>query len=138
MNTFIIFDNGGSTLDRYTIINKETGDVFGCSEDPAAPNGEGRFIGNCAAHRIVLYGSGWRQKLPAKKIIRAETGNFINNARLDPGWIGREADLRTLPDGVRLWITQLASRDGAEEHSAANVVYMPTNSGNALAATGGR
>ncbi len=40
---FIVFDNGGKTLDRYTIINKETGDIFGSCENPDGPNGvEGR------------------------------------------------------------------------------------------------
>lgn len=93
MNTYIIFDNGGITPDRFTIINRETGDVFGA--DSLDQTGE--WIGNCAAHRIVLNGCGWRQRLPSKKVIMAETENYINNARLDPAWIGREVDFNKLP-----------------------------------------
>ncbi|HXB06341.1 MAG TPA: hypothetical protein VNW04_04480 [Puia sp.] len=118
MKTFIIFDNGCNTLDRYTIINQETGDVFGCSENPDSPKNPGRFIGNCAARHIVLPGAGWRQKLPPKRIIRQEAESYINNARLDPDWIGREVPLGILPDGVRRWVAQLASRGRAALDSA--------------------
>ena len=90
MKTFIIFDNGGATPDRYTIINKETGDVFGAREYRDALHGTGKFIGNCADHRIAMYGAGWRQRLPIKKIIKEEVDNYINNARLNPEWIGKE------------------------------------------------
>src|SRR5258708_3286952 len=93
MNKFIIFDNGGKTLDRFTIINKETGDVFGSSENPDDTNGAGKFYGNCADNRITMYGAGWRQKLPGKKVIKAEVDNYVNNAKLDPNWIGNEIDL---------------------------------------------
>lgn len=110
MRAFIIFDNGGITLDRYTIVNQQTGDVFGCSENPDSPDGIAKFVGNCAAHHIVLYGAGWRQRHPSKKLLQAEIENYINNARLDPDWIGMEADLSILPDAVRRWVAQLASR----------------------------
>lgn len=43
----LVFDNGGETYDRYTIINTETGDVCGASENPFTPNGFGQFSGNC-------------------------------------------------------------------------------------------
>ena len=69
---FIIFDNGGLTPDRFTIINRETGDVFGGGENPNALNWTATFIGNCADHHVALRGAGWRQKLPTKKIIKAE------------------------------------------------------------------
>src|SRR5450756_574337 len=92
MNKFIIFDNGGKTLDRFTIINKETGDVLGCGENPDAPNGAGKFYGSCIDHRIVMAGAGWRQKLPGKSVIKAEVDNYINNAKLDPDWMGYEVD----------------------------------------------
>jgi hypothetical protein len=111
MKTFMIFDNGCSTPDRYTIVNQETGDVFGCSENPESSNNDRRFIGNCAAHRIVLYGTGWRQKLPTNKIMKEEIENYINNARLDPYWIGREVNLGILPAGVRRWVAQLKDDD---------------------------
>jgi hypothetical protein len=117
MNTFIIFDNGGKTPDRFTIINRETGDVFGAGEDPAAPNGVGKYCGNCIDHLIILHGAGWRQKLPPKKSIRAEADNYINNARLDPDWIGREITLNGLPENVRHFISHLDLRTRAGSDS---------------------
>jgi hypothetical protein len=126
MNMFIIFDNGGLTADRFTIVNRETGDVFGGGENPNALNWTARFIGNCADHRVVLRGAGWRQKLPTKKIIKEEIENYTNNARLNPEWIGRELDPAALSENIRRFIACLtvASREGLS--SEANVVYMST------------
>jgi len=108
MKTFIIFDNCGKTLDRFTIINKETGDVFGCSDNPDTPGGGGVLIGNCACHRIAMYGTGWRQRLPGNTVIQEEVNNYINNARLDPNWLGKEVDLNYLPMNVKHYISRLA------------------------------
>ncbi len=128
MNMFAIFDNGGLTPDRFTLINQETGDVFGTSEDPNAQNWTAKYIGNCADHRVVLRGAGWRQGLLTKKIIRTETENYVNNARLDPDWIGRELDFAALPENIRRFIAGLSvtSRAGEGAPSEANVVYMST------------
>jgi len=38
-----VLDNKGETLDRYTIINKKTGDVIGSSENPFSPLGFGQY-----------------------------------------------------------------------------------------------
>jgi hypothetical protein len=124
MNSFIIFDKGGSTADRFTIINTETGDVFAASDNPDTPNGGGKFIGNCADHRIVLYGAGWRQKLPTKKMIRDEIENYINNARLDADWLGREVDFLRLPESVRRYTSQILAHNSIEDHKAPSIVYM--------------
>lgn len=107
MDVFIVFDNNGKTPDRFTIINKETGDVFGASENPAGPGGIAKFCGNCADHKIVLYGAGWRQKLPPKKIIQAEVENYINNAKLNADWLGAEVATDRLSQGVRDYIARL-------------------------------
>lgn len=115
MKTFAIFDNGGKTLDRFTVIDKETGDIFGCSENPDAPNGLGEFCGNCASHLIVLYGAGWRQRFPRKKVVKAEVDNYINNAKLDPDWIGNEVDFDSLPVTLRQYISHLDSHSRVEE-----------------------
>jgi hypothetical protein len=123
---FIIFDNGGLTPDRFTIINRETGDVFGGGENPNALNWTVRFIGNCADHHVVLRGAGWRQKLPTKKIIKAEIENYTNNARLNPDWIGRELDFAALPENIRRFIAGLTVTSPAGAPSEANVVYMST------------
>lgn len=107
METYIVFDNGGKTIDRFTVINTKTADVFGVSENPGIPDGICRHCGNCAEHRIVLYGSAWRQRMPAKKILEAEAENYINNARLDPDWLGHEIAFMSLPTNVREYIDDL-------------------------------
>jgi hypothetical protein len=40
-----IYDNGGKTYDRYTLINSDN-EVFGFNEDPFHPQGFGQFSGN--------------------------------------------------------------------------------------------
>jgi hypothetical protein len=136
MRTFIIFDNSGKTLDRFTVINKETGDVFGCCDNPDSPGGTGKFIGNCTSHRIVMYGAGWRQRLPGKNIIKEEVENYINNARLDPDWLGREVDLINLPMNVKHYICQLTPNSQAADSSKVNVVYMSRASENISSGSG--
>ncbi len=111
MKTFIIFDNGGKTLDRFTVINKETGDVFACSDNPEAPGCACELVGNCASHRIVLYGARWRQRLPQRNVLKEEVENYVNNARLDPDWLGKEVELTNLPMPVKRYITRLISKD---------------------------
>jgi len=138
MNNFVIFDNGGRTLDRFTIINKETGDVYGCSENPDAPNGAGKFYGSCVEHRIVMSGAGWRQKLPGKSVIKAEVDNYINNAKLDPDWMGKEVDFNSLPANVRQYISHLDPHIRAEEYSEANIVFMSRATENVSSGSGTR
>jgi transposase InsO family protein len=36
METYVIFDNGGRTIDRYTILDKATGEVYAVSGDPSS------------------------------------------------------------------------------------------------------
>jgi hypothetical protein len=109
MKNYIVFDNGGKTTDRYTIINTETADVFGASENPHDPNGLGRWIGNLVDHKTVLYGAGWRQRLPAKKVIQAEIENYVNNAKLDPEWLGLEVE--EMSEALRTYIEELEVED---------------------------
>ena len=120
MKNYIVFDNGGKTADRYTIINMETADVFGASENPHDPNGLGRWIGNIADHRTVLNGAGWRQRLPAKKLIQADVENYVNNAKLDPEWLGTEVESANLPEALRNYIDEL-DVDDPRTHSKAKI-----------------
>jgi hypothetical protein len=136
MKTFIIFDNGGKTSDRFTIINKETGDVFGCGENPETPNGAGKYCGNCTDHLIVIYGAGWRQRLPGKKVIKAEVDNYLNNAKLDPDWMGNEVDFISLPVNVRQYISHLDTHSRVEDLSKVNVIYMARASENLSSGSG--
>ena len=114
MKKFIIFDNGGQTVDRFTIINKETGDIFGCSDTPNAPGCAGGLIGNCVS----------------------EVDNYINNARLDPDWLGREVDLINLPMNVKHFISRLTPDTPAGNSSKVNIVYM--SPGSETASSGSR
>ena len=120
MKNYIVFDNGGKTADRYTIINTETADIFGASENPFDPNGLARWIGNLTDHRTVLYGAGWRQRLPAKKVIQAEVENYVNNAKLDPEWLGVEVESKDLPEALRSYIEEL-DVDDPRTHSKAKI-----------------
>lgn len=130
MSTFFIFDNGGKTLDRFTIINKDTGDVFGSSENQDAPNGIWiwKFCGNCFDPHILLPGAGWRKKLPGKKVIKAEVDKFIINAKFDPDWIGKGVDFNDLPVSLKQYISKMSSGRHLHKHVKADVIYMATNS----------
>ena len=123
---FIIFDHSSIRPERFTIVNGETGDVFGASENPHALNWTARFIGNCADHRVVLRGAGWRQGLPSKRIIKTEIEHYVNNARLNPDWLGREIDFAALPENIRRYIACLTVASPAAAPTEANVVYMAT------------
>jgi hypothetical protein len=135
MKKYMIFDNGGKTTDRFTIIRAETGDVFGASEQPGEPGGIGRWCGNIIEHKIVLYGAGWRQRLPSKKIIEAEIENYVNNARLDPEWLGSEIALESLPEAVQNFITDLKDDHDAGPPSKARIATIGDFSRNTMART---
>jgi hypothetical protein len=135
MKKYMIFDNGGKTTDRFTIIRAETGDVFGASEQPGEPGGIGRWCGNIIEHKIVLYGAGWRQRLPSKKIIEAEIENYVNNARLDPEWLGREIPLESLPEAVQNYIADLKDDHDAGPPSKAKIATIGDFNRNTMART---
>jgi hypothetical protein len=137
MYMFIIFDHSSIGPERFTIVNGETGDVFGASENAHALNWTARFIGNCADHRSVLRGAGWRQGLPSKKIIKTEIENYVNNARLNPDWLGRELDFAALPENIRRYISCLNVANPAGAPTEANVVYMGTGQEEKAPAFGG-
>lgn len=134
MKNYIVFDNGGKTSDRYTIVNMETADVFGASINPHEPSGVGKWIGNVADHRTVLCGSGWRQRLPAKKVIQIEVENYVNNAKLDPEWLGVEVPLQQIPDSLRSYIEEL-NVDDPRTHSKAKIASFGEFQRNSKAVT---
>ncbi|HTS45593.1 MAG TPA: hypothetical protein VMH01_14440 [Puia sp.] len=111
METFIVFDNGGKTFDRYTILNKETGDIYASSIDPFASDGFTKFLENCAKQEATFYGMGWREKSPSKKIIKSEVDHIIINAKLNPEWIGEPVEFAVLPENVRKFLDQLNTHD---------------------------
>lgn len=65
-----VLDNYGETYDRYTIINRETGDVFGASHNPFHPQGVGLFNHNIAdEYWNVAYGYSWRKRCDVKNVL---------------------------------------------------------------------
>ncbi|HEX4851952.1 MAG TPA: hypothetical protein VFV08_14150 [Puia sp.] len=107
METFIVFDNSGKTEDRYTVVNKESGDVYGLSANPFAPDGCCYFVGNCAQSHILLYGTGWRERLPSKKVLKGIIDSIIIESKLDPDWIGAMMEFDKLPEVIKKQIGEL-------------------------------
>jgi hypothetical protein len=124
MTKYIAFDNGGITPDRFTIINKDTADVFGFSEDPGSPSGVAKFCGNCAEHLVIMSGAGWRQSLPARRLIQSQVDNYINNARLNHDWLGHEIDFANIPQSVRECILALDAHTYSGERSPSTIRYI--------------
>lgn len=44
MKNIIVYDNGGETVDRYTVIIGQ--DVYGMSHNPTNPQGFNQYLGN--------------------------------------------------------------------------------------------
>ena len=105
MTNYIVFDNEGRTPDRYTIVDRVSGNVFAAGNKDGDLSG--RYCGNCADHRIVLYGAGWREMPLNKRVIEAETANYVRNAQLDPSWLGKELPQRHWPIDLLDYIGRL-------------------------------
>lgn len=107
--TAYVFDNEGKTYDRYTIILSD-GEVYGANENPFHPLGFGQYSGNVCDRMNTTYGYGWRKHFDEKKILKHELANYLNEARGDSSWLGKEVkDLTTLPEPVQQYIQQLIS-----------------------------
>jgi hypothetical protein len=131
MTNYIVFDNEGRTSDRYTIVVRESGNVFAACE----PTGESaitvRYCGNCADHRIVLYGTGWRQMPLSRKIIIAESDNYIRNAQLNPAWLGNELSRQDWPASLQDCVDQMNKSHAVGVHPIPGMPYIgPQNDGN--------
>lgn len=98
MKNLICFDNNGETFDRFTILNKKTGDMLGSSKQPFMPNGFGQHCGNVAENYWnVAYGYAWRKRCDVKKCIKYAINRFIS----DSGHIGKVIDFNTMPIDVQ-------------------------------------
>lgn len=107
MSRIIIFDNEGTTFDRYTIIDRMTGDVYGASTDPFAPNGFGQFNHNVADNYwIAVYGSEWRKRLYVKRCIKESVRRYINEVKADSR-LGIITTYGSLPEPVRKYVKQI-------------------------------
>ena len=71
MTKYFCLDNGGETLDRYTIIETSTGEMIGASNEPFHPLGFGQYCGNIADNYWrTAYGSQWRKGLDKRLLDR--------------------------------------------------------------------
>lgn len=106
MKNIIVLDNGGETFDRYTIIDKKSGDMIGSSDNPFHPQGFGQFCGNVADNYwVAAYGYSWRNgcdvNLLTKRIKYA-----VNLFLTDCGHVGKRVKFTTLPANVQQFVKQ--------------------------------
>jgi len=101
-----VLDNGGETYDRYTIINRETGDLLNSSHNPFHPQGVGLFNHNIAdEYWFVAYGYSWRKHSDVKKCIKFAVDRYLSNTT----GIGKKIKLSELPEDVIKFIHQSIS-----------------------------
>jgi len=110
-----VYDNGGETLDRYTVILKD-GDVYGCSEDPQYVMGVGQFNHNIADARMMIeYGASWRERCDVKKCTKYAIDKYLNDVEILKS-IGKKVDWIILPEKLKQYIAQIC--DPIEEEVA--------------------
>jgi len=103
---FICLDNGGKTFDRYTIIERGTGEMIGSSEQPFHPLGFGQFCGNVADNYWrVAYGYSWRNGCN-KRLLNKRIKYAVDLFLSDCGNVGKVIDFNTLPDDVQQFAKQ--------------------------------
>lgn len=101
MQKLFILDNGGETLDRYTIINEETGDMIGASEQPFHPLGFGQYCGNVADNYWrIAYGAGWRRGCD-ERLLNKRIKYAVKLFKSDSSHIGRPIKWNELPEDVQ-------------------------------------
>lgn len=89
MKNILILDNGGGTLDRYTIVNLKDGEMIGSSEIPFNPLGFGQYCGNVADNYwFHAYGSGWRRGIN-KRLLNTRIKYAIDLFKNDCAHIGK-------------------------------------------------
>ena len=102
----IILDNGGATFDRYTIIDRLTGDMAGASDNPFHPLGFGQYCGNVADNYWQqAYGYSWRNgcnKRLLNKLIKYAIDLFL----ADCGNVGEVVEFSSLPEKVQQFAKQ--------------------------------
>jgi hypothetical protein len=107
MKNIVVFDNGGETFDRFTIINKSNGEMIGASEQPFHPQGFGQYCGNIAWDYFTkTVGANYLRRMETedpkhyKKIMALKTKEIIKEFT-NEGDIGKVIDFNTLPDDVK-------------------------------------
>lgn len=98
-----ILDNGGATFDRYTIIERTTGEMIGASENPFHPQGFGQFCGNLVDnYMFVAYGYSWRKHCNVKVCIKSEVKRYLS----DCSHVGNKIKWSELPEDVKKYALQ--------------------------------
>jgi hypothetical protein len=93
----VVLDNNGKTCDRYTIILRESADIFCSSTMPFSPMGIGMY--SCNAAQILKWNN------PTIKENRLAVNIYLKDCK----HIGKRVkDLTTLPEDVKKYIKQLA------------------------------
>jgi len=112
MKNLIVFDNNGNTFDRYTIIEKSTGEMIGASDNPFHPQGFGQYCGNCAWNYFTkTVGAGFMSRIEKegpkhyKRIMRQKAAEIIKEFKQE-GNIGRVIDFNQLPTAVQQFAKQ--------------------------------
>lgn len=106
MKNIIVLDNNGETFDRFTIIDKSTGDMIGASESPFNPLGFGQFCGNVADNYWkVAYGYSWRNGCN-KRLLNKRIKYAVDLFLSDCGNVGKVIDFNTLPEDVKQFAKQ--------------------------------
>lgn len=81
MDKFIVFDNEGETLDRYTIIESKTGDMLGLCSTGLSFN---MFCGNIVDNEMFhTYGASWRRHLDSKRVIKSRLPVLVERLRAE-------------------------------------------------------
>ena len=107
--SYVVFDNEGKTLDRYTIIN-EDGDILGLSETGA---GFSQFCGNCVdGYMDVSYGASWRRHLNVPRVIHRELPRIIEEFESE-GRLGKRIAFSGLSEELQVHIR---NRFGEYDH----------------------
>jgi hypothetical protein len=101
---FTVLDNKGETFDRYTIINRKTGDVYGASANPFHPQGFGQFNHNIADfYWDAAYGYSWRKYCDVEKCIKGSVSDYLNDCLN----VGVKIKLSELPKDVITYIDNI-------------------------------
>lgn len=113
MKHLAIFDNGGETFDRFTIINLQDGEMYGASLNPFHPQGFGQYCGSPAHdYFATTIGSPYMTTMSIKdpnhykRIIKRKTAEIVQEFEQE-GNIGNRVDFETLPHEVKQYCRQI-------------------------------
>lgn len=104
---FWVFDNGGETVDRFTIV-LSNGDILGSSCFPFHPQGFGQYCGNWIdSHFTQTYGASWNHRLNVSRYQRMKVLQNNLNAVREEKNLGIEiTDINEIPKDVIKFIQQ--------------------------------